>query len=42
MNENPKPFYPYPVKMPLYRHQIRGANMALLVFGFIDPQQRKE
>lgn len=42
MNENPKPFYPYPVKMPLYRHQIRGANMAMLVFGFIDPQQRKE
>ena len=38
MNENPVPFYPYPVKMPLYRHQTRAANMALLVFGWAAPE----
>ena len=38
MNEDPAPFYPYPVKMPLYRHQTRAANMALLTFGWISPE----
>ena len=38
MNEEPAPFYPYPVKMPLYRHQTRAANMALLTFGWIAPE----
>lgn len=38
MNEDPAPFYPYPVKMPLYRHQTRAANMALLTFGWIAPE----
>ncbi len=37
MNENPRPLYPYPVKKPLYAHQTRGANMALLTFGWVQP-----
>lgn len=37
LREDPKPLYPYPVKIPLYRHQIRGANMALMVLGLVDP-----
>ena len=37
MNEHPVPFYKYPVKLPLYAHQTRGANMALLTFGWIGP-----
>lgn len=28
--ENPAPLYPYPVKGQLYKHQIRGANMAMM------------
>ena len=38
MNEDPVPYYPYPVKMPLYRHQVRAADMALLVFGWATPE----
>lgn len=41
MNEDPKPLYKYPVKLPLYKHQIRGANMALMVFGLIDPPKEE-
>lgn len=37
MKEEPVPLYKYPVKLPLYKHQIRGANMALMVFGLIEP-----
>ena len=37
MKEKPKPLYKYPVKLPLYQHQTRGANMALLAFGLIEP-----
>lgn len=35
--KDPVPLYDYPVKMPLYKHQIRGANMALLTFGLVPP-----
>ena len=35
VNPQPRPFYKYPVKLPLYDHQVRGANMALLEFGWI-------
>lgn len=46
MAEDPKPLYKFPVKLPLYRHQTRAANMALMVFGLIDPPdpepERKE
>lgn len=38
VNDDPEPAYPYPVKMPLYKHQVRGANMALLTFGLISPE----
>lgn len=31
--EDPAPLLPYPVKANLYKHQIRGANMALRAFG---------
>ena len=39
MSEEPKPIYKYPVKLPLYKHQIRGANMALMVFGLVEPEE---
>ncbi len=37
VNPEPVPFYKYPVKMPLYAHQVRGANMCLLTFGWAQP-----
>lgn len=42
MKEDPVPLYKYPVKMPLFKHQIRGANMALLTFGLVDPPKKEE
>ena len=39
MNPQPQPLYKFPVKLPLYRHQVRGANMALMVFGMIQPPE---
>lgn len=39
IDPDPKPLYKYPVKLPLYRHQTRGANMALLTFGLIEPPE---
>lgn len=38
VNLEPVPFYKYPVKMPLYAHQVRGANMAMLTFGWMVPK----
>lgn len=38
MNPEPVPFCKYPVKMPLYAHQVRGANMAMLTFGWVTPK----
>ena len=38
VNPEPAPFYKYPVKMPLYAHQVRGANMAMLTFGWMAPK----
>nr|DAS03448.1 MAG TPA: hypothetical protein [Caudoviricetes sp.] len=32
-----KPRYKYPVKAKLFTHQIRAANMALMVFGILPP-----
>lgn len=40
VRECPKPLVKYPVKMPLYQHQTRAANMALLTFGWIKPEVR--
>ena len=37
MTEEPVPLYKYPVKMSLFKHQTRGANMALMVLGLIEP-----
>lgn len=34
---DPKPLAKYPVKKNLYSHQVRAANMALLVFEAADP-----
>lgn len=31
--KDPLPLTAYPVKATMFKHQIRGANMALLVFG---------
>lgn len=42
MDPEPEPLYKFPVKLPLYRHQIRGANMALMAFGLIEPQEKEE
>lgn len=36
LTEDPAPLLPYPVKANLYKHQIRGANMALRAFGALD------
>lgn len=38
INPEPMPFYKYPVKLPLYAHQVRGVNMALLEFGWVPPE----
>ncbi len=42
VNPEPEPFYPYPVKTPLYAHQVRGANMCLLVFGWVELEGGQE
>lgn len=42
VNQDPAPFYKYPVKLPLYQHQVRASNMCLLTFGWISPEERNE
>ena len=37
MNENPQPLLDLPVKIPLFRHQVRAVNMTLLAFGAVEP-----
>lgn len=37
MKTDPEPLCKYPVKFPLYKHQIRAANMALITFGLVPP-----
>lgn len=32
---DPVPLVDYPVKVKLYKHQLRGANLAMLTFGTI-------
>ena len=39
IRESPEPLVRYPVKKKLYEHQVRAANMALLVFGIITPEE---
>ncbi len=35
------PLCDYPVTAPLYAHQVRGANMALLTFGWVEPREAR-
>lgn len=42
LKEEPVPLYSYPVKIPLFKHQIRGCNMAMIVFGLVDPKEVEE
>lgn len=37
--EDPVPIVDYPVTKKLYKHQIRAANMALLTFGMVKPEE---
>lgn len=37
MKEEPRPLYRYPVKYPLFKHQVRAANMCLLTFQLVPP-----
>lgn len=39
--DHPDPLFKYPVKMPLYAHQTRGANMALITFGWVPPRENQ-
>ncbi len=34
--------YKYPVKAKLFTHQTRAANMALMVFGIVDPEGKAD
>lgn len=38
LNEEPVPFIKMPIKAKPYKHQIRGFNMAMLVFGIVKPK----
>ena len=42
MNEDPKPLIDLPVKIPLFKHQVRGVNMALLTFGVVEGKNTKD
>lgn len=42
MNDDPVPLYKYPVKMSLFKHQTRGANMCLMTFGLVDPPEEEK
>ena len=41
MVEEPVSLYKYPVKYPLFKHQTRGANMALITFELVEPPQEE-
>lgn len=38
LKESPSPMYDYPVKVKLFTHQVRAANMAMYEFGW-DPER---
>lgn len=42
VREKPKPLVHYPVKKSLYEHQVRAANMALLTFGMVTPEEEAQ
>ena len=37
MTEEPKPLIVPPVKVKLFKHQVRGYNMALMTLGLVEP-----
>lgn len=37
----PVPLVPYPVRAKLFRHQVRAANMAMLVFGAVPLEEER-
>lgn len=37
----PAPLVPYPVRARLFRHQVRAANMAMLVFGAVPLEEER-
>jgi len=37
INPEPEPLVKPPVKLSMYKHQVRGFNMCLLTFGMIEP-----
>lgn len=39
MTEEPVPLYKPPVKLDMFRHQVRAYNMALLTFGLVNPPE---
>ncbi len=39
---HPKPLCNYPVKANLFEHQIRAANMAMLIFGAVPESEAKK
>ena len=41
MKTDPEPLYKYPVKFPLFKHQTRAANMALITFGLVPPLENR-
>lgn len=41
MKTDPEPLYKYPVKFPLFKHQTRAANMALITFGLVPPPDNR-
>lgn len=42
MKENPVPLYKPPVKLDMFRHQVRAFNMCLMTFGLIDPPEEEK
>lgn len=38
-NPDPEPLVKPPIKISMYKHQVRGFNMCLLAFGFVDPRE---
>lgn len=38
---DPAPLVPYPVRARMFRHQVRAANMAMLVFGAVPLEEER-
>lgn len=39
INPDPEPLVKPPVKLSMYKHQVRGFNMCLLTFGLVEPPE---